>query len=50
MSLSSNNITITEITGVFFRLNINTDVAPFFFAKKNNHFIISILASFPPLF
>ena len=49
MSLSSNYITITEITGVFFRLYINADVASFF-AKKINHFIISVVASFPPLF
>lgn len=46
MSLSSNNITIMEITGVFFRLNINTDVAPFFLPKKPPlHYFNSCLIS-----
>lgn len=46
MSLSSNNITITEITGVFFRLNINTDVASFFLPKKITTSLFQFLPHF----
>ena len=45
MSLSSNYITIMEITGVFFRLYINADVASFF-AKKLTTSLFQLLLHF----